>query len=281
MDRDPRFEVVRQFDVRDAADRDASDLHLVAADELIAFGEDQVVGGAAAAAEEQHGDDQHDQRERADGDDAPGVRPRRADAAAPRRGARGAAAAAAGGLGGLVVATGFLSGCAAAGESGIAAADGLRETVGSGISPSRAISLVHSAGASAEAYRPATAREPRDRCREDDADRSPRARAGDRPGGARVAHQADDAPRPGEPLQHQQLAHRRVGDGARDLVAGDGHAVDRGDARPTRWSSAAPALGGQRGRSGRRAREPANGGLQTGDGQVLQQREHALVDPPR
>ena len=66
-----------QRDVGDAADRHAADLHLVASDELAGFFEDQVVVGAAAAAEHEVGDDQHDERERADGEPAHDARTRR------------------------------------------------------------------------------------------------------------------------------------------------------------------------------------------------------------
>ncbi len=68
MDRDQRLEVGRQGDVLDAPDRHAADLHLVALDELVGFGEQDLVGGPSSASEEQIGDDQHDQRERADGE---------------------------------------------------------------------------------------------------------------------------------------------------------------------------------------------------------------------
>ena len=56
-----------------------------------------------------------------------------------------------------MVATGFLPARAGAapGLSGIAAEEGARETVGSGISPSRDISLIHSLGVSAELRSPA------------------------------------------------------------------------------------------------------------------------------
>ncbi len=55
-----------QLDVRDAAHGHAADLHLVAPDELVGFGEFELVVGAAAAGEHEVGDDQHHQRERAD-----------------------------------------------------------------------------------------------------------------------------------------------------------------------------------------------------------------------
>ena len=46
VDRHARLEVLRQHDVGDAADGNAADLNLVAADELAGFGEDQLVVGA-------------------------------------------------------------------------------------------------------------------------------------------------------------------------------------------------------------------------------------------
>ena len=65
VDRDERRVAVREHDVGDAADRYAADLDLVAAHEFVGFGQFDVVGGGAAAGDEQVGDDQHDDRERA------------------------------------------------------------------------------------------------------------------------------------------------------------------------------------------------------------------------
>ncbi len=64
VDRDQRLVVGGEGDVLDAPDRHAADLHLIALDELVAFGEQDLVGGPAPAGEDQIGDDQHDQRER-------------------------------------------------------------------------------------------------------------------------------------------------------------------------------------------------------------------------
>ena len=71
VDGHPRRVVVGQHDIRDGSDRYATDLHLVASDELAGFGEDQLIRGAASAREHQVGDDQHDRSERAEGDHAP------------------------------------------------------------------------------------------------------------------------------------------------------------------------------------------------------------------
>ena len=153
-------------------------------------------------------------------------------------GSGGGGGGAAGGLGGLVVATGFpfpaglplpfgvrLPSCGVADApalSGIAALECPLATVGSGISPSRSTSSIHSLGVSpdAEAGSPRAAAAPLGEANAD-ADGVAGARAGERAGGARVAHQADDPLRPGEALEHQQLAHGGVRDRARPLVAGD------------------------------------------------------------
>ena len=179
--------VVRQPDAGDAPDGHAADLHLVAEHELAAVFEFEFVGGSAAAEEHDVGDggNHHDERAgRQPAAHAPrrrGDRPRgRSPAGAPGRVAPGAAPE-------EVVAwwspfsftalgldeepTPVCAGPPALAPepeeavlvpgSGIAAADGLLDTFGSGISPSCEISCSHWLGVSGEPDT-AAARAPRE-----------------------------------------------------------------------------------------------------------------------
>ena len=182
MDRDAGFEVVGQRDVRDAPDRHAADLHLVAPDQLSRFVHFQVVVGCRprrrTRGRRRSAPRSRARRRRAAPDPGGRTRARSVGGGTFSRGGGGGGGAA--GLGGLTVATGFpsrseiagartapagvadplLPGTGVPGLSGIAAAEGPLATVGSGISPSRAISLIHSFGVSAESSTPAACAPP-------------------------------------------------------------------------------------------------------------------------
>ena len=97
--------------------------------------------------------------------------------------------------------------------------------------------------------------------------------------GVEVVHQRDDLVRLHRPLQLEDVAHQRVGDRARALVAVDGDAVDLGDVDGAAGRVLADVAGGRHDRVPalqRRDREPV-----TAAHQVLEQGEDAAVDLPR
>ena len=193
MDRDLRLVVVRQRDARDAPDRHAADLHLVAPDELAGFAEDRA--GSWRRRRRRTGDRATISTTIASAPNAM-IRPARGGSGPERRtGAEGlepGGGGGAGGLGGLTVAIRCLpAGARSTGLVGDRRGRGSLATVGSGISPSRAISLIHSLALSPEPNTPAAcARRPAGAAEAevDGAGVGPRERVG----GARIAHRADD-----------------------------------------------------------------------------------------
>ena len=111
---------------------------------------------------------------------------------------------------------------------------------------------------------------------EADVDVIPRFGRGQRVGGARVLHQADDLVRHEFSAQREQRADGDVGDRARALTPGDGDAVDRGDVeRVARHGHRAQAGGGGLGVG---AAQTAHGRLQAAAREEREHRQQAAVD---